>query len=340
MMGTDKLVCSVCIANYNGGEVLGPCIESVLCQEGDLPLEIIVHDDASTDGSVDLIQKLYPDVHVITSTTNAGFCISNNRMAQAARGEYLLLLNNDAVLRKDAIKTLYQHARNQKAQGILSLPQYNIRTGALIDMGELLDPFMNPVPNLDPDRRQVGMVIGACLWIPKVLWDELGGFPEWFGNIAEDMYLCCVARLKGFPVEALSSSGYDHWAGMSFGGGKLVENAMRTTYRRRALSERNKSFVMFLYYPAPLLQLLFPVHILLLLLEGLALALIKRERRVLREIYLSCLASLWRERIRLSELRRSIRKDICVSLPSLLSAHTYIPYKLSMLCRHGVPTIE
>ena len=42
------------------------------------------------------------------------------------------------------------------------------------------------------------MVIGACLWIQKGLWEELGGFPEWFGSIAEDMYLCCRARLAGY----------------------------------------------------------------------------------------------------------------------------------------------
>ena len=60
---------------------------------------------------------------------------------------------------------------------ILTLPQFDATSGELIDRGCLLDPFFNPVPNLDPKRSDVAMVIGACLWIPKDLWDEMEGFP-------------------------------------------------------------------------------------------------------------------------------------------------------------------
>ena len=103
---------------------------------------------------------------------------------------------------------------------ILTLPQYDAETGALLDIGSRLDPFLNPVPNLDPARNEVGTVHGACLWIDKALWDELGGFPEWFGSVGEDLYLCCCARLAGYPVRALGNSGYRHRVGQSFGGGK------------------------------------------------------------------------------------------------------------------------
>ncbi|MCZ7654266.1 MAG: hypothetical protein M5R42_08205 [Rhodocyclaceae bacterium] len=77
------------------------------------------------------------------------------------------------------------------------------------------------MPNRDPRRQDVAMVAGACLWIPKHLWDELGGFPEWFGSIGEDLYLCCMARLAGHPVRAPGTSGYRHGVGASFGGGKV-----------------------------------------------------------------------------------------------------------------------
>ena len=58
-------IISVCIANYNGEEIIGPCLESVFSQEGDIPIEVIVHDDASTDGSIDFIQLHYPSVRLI-----------------------------------------------------------------------------------------------------------------------------------------------------------------------------------------------------------------------------------------------------------------------------------
>ena len=76
------------------------------------------------------------------------------------------------------------------------------------------------------------MVIGACLWLPKNLWDNLGGFPEWFGSLAEDMYLCCLARLKGVPVKVISTSKFSHWVGRSIGGGKVLNNKrLSTEYR-------------------------------------------------------------------------------------------------------------
>ena len=199
-------VCSVCIANYNGMALLADCLESVLAQLGGLSIEIIVHDDASTDDSVAWLREKYPQVELLDSAQNVGFCISNNRMATYARGEYILLLNNDAALYPDALSTLLDAAGLQSPPGILTLPQYDWATGVLVDRGCLLDPFYNPIPNLDPKRTDVAMAIGACLWLPRNLWHELGGFPEWMESIAEDLYLCCLARTRGIPVQTTVSS--------------------------------------------------------------------------------------------------------------------------------------
>ena len=97
---------SVCIANYNGEALLPDCLDSVLAQDTDAVIEIIVHDDASGDGSLALLCSHYPQVHVIAASENAGFCIGNNRMVAHANGEFVLLLNNDAALAPDAIRTL------------------------------------------------------------------------------------------------------------------------------------------------------------------------------------------------------------------------------------------
>src|SRR5690606_15004053 len=137
----------------------------------------------------------YPAVRLIESESNVGFCVANNRMAAAARGEYLLWLNNDAALARDALGTLPRSARACASPQVLTLPQYDWQTGELVDRGCLLDPFFNPLPNTDTSRANVAYVIGACLWIPRDLWNELGGFPEWMGSLAEDLYLCGIARL-------------------------------------------------------------------------------------------------------------------------------------------------
>lgn len=320
--------------------MIDDCIESVWAQDCDFPVEIIIHDDASTDGSAQYIREHHPDVILIESSENVGFCVANNRMVEAAQGEFLLLLNNDATLLPDALRTLHQEAESLARPAILSLPQYDFDSGKLIDRGCLLDPFFNPVPNLDPSRKDVAMVIGACLWIPKTLWKELGGFPEWFGSIAEDMYLCCRARLLGYSVHALLTSGYRHRVGKSFGGGKVANKRLSTTFRRRALSERNKTFVMALIYPTPLFQCLFPLHLILLLAEGAALALFKREWVLFSEIYLAALKALWNERRRLSLLRCELQALRSMGRWRFFSVFSWIPHKSRLLLKHGVPHIH
>jgi GT2 family glycosyltransferase len=334
---------SVCIANYNGMAVIDDCMASVLNQTGIDPeaIEILIHDDASTDNSVPHIRNHYPQARLIESTENVGFCVANNRMAKAARGEYLLLLNNDAALFPDALATLHTAAREMGLPTILGLPQYDFDTSELLDIGSLLDPFLNPVPNLDPERSEVGLVMGACLWIPKPLWDELGGFPEWFESIGEDLYLCYRARLMGYSVRALGTSGFRHRVGQSFGGGKVTTSGrLVTTKRRRALSERNKSFVMAMMYPPAFLYTVFPLHLCLLLFEGAIIALIKNDRSVFQGIYLACIRALWQERWRLQALRHDIQEHRQAPFALLLAVHQFMPHKLRMLIRHGIPKLR
>lgn len=331
---------SVCIANYNGRAMIDDCIQSVLSQTGGHAVEILVHDDASTDNSANYIQSRYPDVVLIESPNNVGYCVANNRLVARASGDYILLLNNDAALFPDALSTLLEHARSLGTPAIMGLPQYDWESGALHDRGALVDLFLNAVPNMDPKRHDVALIAGACLWINKTLWNDLIGFPEWFGSIAEDLYLCCHARLAGNPVRVLSTSGYRHRVGQSFGGGKVAEGRLHSTFRRRVLSERNKTFVMAITYPAPLMQLMLPLHLLLLLLEGIALSLLKLDSRYLREIYLPVFGSLVRHRGKWRALRRSAQEIRHISIADFCSVFDPVPYKLRMLLRHGLPRIH
>jgi GT2 family glycosyltransferase len=337
---SDCPTCSICIANYNGVGIIDAALQSVMAQDCNFPIEIIVHDDASTDGSVDFIRKNYPDVKLIASEVNVGFCVSNNRMVSKARGIYILLLNNDAILFPNAISTLYKEACRQDTPGILGLPQFNFFTGELIDRGIIFDPFINAAPNLSTKRTDVGMIIGACLWIPRTLWKELGGFPEWFHTLGEDMLLCCLARIRGYPVRITHTSGFKHCVGSSLGGGKVVSNRLSTSRKRRALSERNKSYVIVLTYPVPFFQFIFPLHLALLLVEGILLGVIKKDLNLLRSIYISCIKSLWLERKRLYDLRRRIQSSRRISSSRFFSPFILIPYKLLMLIKHGVPKIK
>ena len=151
--------------------MIGPCLESIYNQDFHLPLEIIIHDDASTDTSVDIIRNRFPDVTLIVSASNVGYCVSNNRMVSRAQGRYILLLNNDAVLHSDAVRTLCRYAEQQPGPAILGLPQFDMQTGKLIDRGSLFDPFLNPCRTLIRAER---------MW--AWLWGPVSGFRKHCGR--------------------------------------------------------------------------------------------------------------------------------------------------------------
>jgi GT2 family glycosyltransferase len=260
-------------------------------------------------------------------------------MVAVAQGKYILLLNNDAILHPTAVKTLHD-ASIEHGEGIYGLPQYDAASGGLIDIGSIFDPFLNPIPNKNRDRSDVGMVIGACFWLPKKLWDALGGFPEWFGSLAEDMYLCCLARLKGFPVKVITSSQFSHWVGKSIGGGKVVKNKLSTTLSRRALSERNKTFVMLICYPSIIAWVIIPFHLLLFIVEGVLLAIIKMDKRIWMHIYWFCLYEIWRKRKLWVKQRRIVQHARQCKTFMFLSTFTLLPHKLRMLFVHGIPDVR
>ncbi len=162
---------------------------------------------------------------------------------------------------------------------------------------------------------------------------------KWFGSIGEDLYWCCRARLAGYPVRVLDRSGYRHQVGRSFGGGKVAAGRLATTYRRRALSERNKGFVMVLTFPTPMFQVVFPLYLLLLLLEGTLLAL-KWDGRFLSEIYGPVFGALMCERRQLWQLRREIQRSGRLGAWRFWSVFQWIPYKLTALIRHGLPDVR
>lgn len=331
---------SVCIANFNGEHLLHDCINSVLLQQGDFNLEIIVHDDASTDDSLATL-ACFPQARVIKSSSNVGFCISNNRMVDVANGQYVLLLNNDAALLTDAIVTLLQTASQSSSRSILTLPQYDWESKALVDRGCLLDPFHVPVPNLDSSRKHVAYVIGACLWVAREDWIELGGFPEWMSSIGEDIFICAHARLLGMQIKVTADSGYRHRQGASFGGNRTEKTGLSTNYHRRYLSERNRAALLITCTPSMIwLPWLF-AHVAILVAEGLVLSILKLDKKIWSKVYGASIRWLWRERLLLWNVRKKTQRNCSIGfLKYLQKAYTWKVRKLIMLINYGLPNLK
>jgi hypothetical protein len=89
---------SVIIINWNTQAMLRDCLDTVFAGLGDLSAEVVVVDNASTDGSADMVDADFPGVHLIRNATNMGFAAANNQALQIARGRHVMLLNSDTLV--------------------------------------------------------------------------------------------------------------------------------------------------------------------------------------------------------------------------------------------------
>src|SRR5690606_31990562 len=108
----DGVKVSVIIVTWNTREMTLECLASVFAS-GTRDMEVIVVDNASSDGTSEAIRERFPDVRLIENPTNRGFAAANNQAMRVARGEYFLLLNSDTLVRgaASAASAAYQDAR-------------------------------------------------------------------------------------------------------------------------------------------------------------------------------------------------------------------------------------
>jgi hypothetical protein len=138
----------------------------------------------------------------------------------------------------------------------------------------------------------------------------------------------------------LSQPGFDHWIGKNLGGGRITKNKLQSTTRRRSLSERNKTWVMIMTYPGLLLVIIFPIHMLLLGVEGLVLLASGTPWEKVKAIYLSLSKSLFSNFDLLREGRRKIQLARQISFFEYFRKFRLIPHKLRMLIGHGIPEVR
>lgn len=201
------------------------CLRSLLEQTADVEYEVIVADDASTDLTSSLADRV-DGIEIVRAESNQGFVLNCTDGASKARGEYILFLNNDtafteawlsqlvAVLDSDARvgivgpMLLYGNGRLQEAGGIIW------DDGSGWNFGRMDDPAL-PEYNY---RREVDYVSGACLLIRKSLWQSLDGFDQrYIPAYYEDTDLCFSARAAGYQVLYEPSARVYHFEGVSHG---------------------------------------------------------------------------------------------------------------------------
>jgi N-acetylglucosaminyl-diphospho-decaprenol L-rhamnosyltransferase len=216
---------SVVIVAADSGEDLAMCIDRVLA--GTTPVEVVVSDNASCDGSVDAVARRWSDdarVRIVRNGANLGFGAGCNRGAAQARGDVLLFLNPDCLIEPDAIARL----RGFMAPdiGLLGAAIYGI-DGKAEPASRRRDPFLRRaatsmlglggvnVPEDAADVQLVEIVSGAAMLLPRAAFDAVGGFDEGYFLHCEDMDLCHRLRDAGLRVACANAVRIVHAKGTS-----------------------------------------------------------------------------------------------------------------------------
>src|ERR1044071_9911170 len=201
---------SIIIPNYNGQKFLGDCIDSIhrldFSREN---YEIILVDNASSDGSCEFIVSNYPDVFSIQAKSNLGFAKGCNLGIENSSGEYIVLLNNDTVVDPNWLRELVSIAEADKSVAIvgsklLFMQNPNVIQNAssyLTDKGDGGDLRAHqPDEGQYDTTREVMAVCGASMLIKRTLIEEIGALDEDFFAYYEELDLCYRARLYGKKI--------------------------------------------------------------------------------------------------------------------------------------------
>lgn len=110
---------SIIIVNYNTQNVIRNCLKSVYEHTRDIGFEVIVSDNGSTDGSIEMIKSEFPQVILIENNANLGFGVANNRGLKIAKGKYIFYLNSDTVLLNNAVKMFFDYWENSPEKEVI-----------------------------------------------------------------------------------------------------------------------------------------------------------------------------------------------------------------------------
>lgn len=208
---------SVLVVNWNAGELLVRCVASVPSAAAGLDFEVIVVDNASTDGSVDLLTPA-PWLRYVARAHNAGFAAGTNEAARMATGRHLLLLNPDTECQPGSIRALagysdahpavaalgprliYPDGRSQRS----AWRGYPGLASALVDAAYLWKlPALPGVSRMELDPAapsgpaMVDHLLGACILVPAAWWQIVGPLDEGYFLFLEETDWCRRARAAG-----------------------------------------------------------------------------------------------------------------------------------------------
>jgi GT2 family glycosyltransferase len=243
---------SIVIVSYNSRHDLDPCLRSLTDHRPRVDHEIVVVDNASTDGTVDYLRRQWPAVRLIEAGGNIGFSRANNVGIRAATGELVLLLNPDTIVPAGALDALVRVLDSDAAAAVVGPRIVDAGGRAELSFGRMISPLAElrqrvlvrghdrrmPVISAVVERmtrrsRPVDWVSGACLLIRRSDLDAVGLLDERFFLYTEDVDLCAAVRARGRRVLFAAEIEIIHVRGQSVASDR---SASAVAYRRSRIA--------------------------------------------------------------------------------------------------------
>jgi N-acetylglucosaminyl-diphospho-decaprenol L-rhamnosyltransferase len=246
----------IVVVTYNTRELAGPLLGDLRRELSGRPgSEVVVIDNASTDGSADAVAADFPEFELRRFDTNVGFARAVNAGAQGARTRWLLLVNPDARVDEGAIGRLLDAAAAKPAHGLYGGRFVDVRRGTNEDSVAVLPSLANLASfatGLAPILRRLGWragparlansavdvevdaLPGTFLLAETEAWQEIGGFDERFFMYAEDLDLCVRMAATGRRPLYVPAAGIRHIGGASSTSGRkeVLQLTSLTTFVR------------------------------------------------------------------------------------------------------------
>jgi|GEM_PF-4587649 len=222
----EKPQASIIIPVYNKFDYTFNCLKSIRENtKEDTPYEVILVDDCSKDETQN-IHKLVRGITIVRNASNLGFLRSVNKASKIARGDYLVVLNNDIVVPPDWLSTLIKTFDYCNKIAVVG-PKFIYPDGSLQEAGGIIwrdGTGWNYGRGKDPSMpeynyvKEVDYISGACLVIKKSVWEEIGGFDERYAPAYfEDSDFAFECRKRGYKVIYQPKVEVIHFEGISHG---------------------------------------------------------------------------------------------------------------------------
>jgi len=218
---------SIIIVNYNGKHYLEECLSSL--GGSDYPrdrIEVILVDNASTDGSFEYVKKKFPNVRILQLNKNYGFCKPNNEGVKIAKGEYVVFLNNDTAVDKKWLSELVKGVLSDKdvvscASKMLYYQRKEIINTAGGKITIIGGGFYRGYGDKDGEKynkfEYTGFGCGAGVLVKKVFFEKIGGFDEDYYAACEEHDLGWKSWLYGYKVLYVPTAVMYHKESGTFG---------------------------------------------------------------------------------------------------------------------------